>query len=526
MTEMFTSITEKGRKKVVHPSDSLEPPESMAQQEECFVNQSSPEDPQSSGGSLQNGSSSKVFQVDGLPQTILFGNETLQDPQKCSPTTGGSLQDLSSPEDPQSSGESRQNGSPAKGFQINHGLTQESFFGNVFLLTTPVKLLLAVLYWVYQILILFLPGRHAFRKKTSSAISCKFSMNCVLFLSILSCVFGTGAGETCLDCIDLADPIDCYRRNANDCSEYQFLNLSSSNRSDLPSDLSVGFSNVHELHLANNNFVQIPDRAIRGFTKLNLVDFEGNNISSFNESYASLRTLTVLSLMQNIITKLPNYFNRMFPNLKTAYFGNNMITEVPYLDLDLDLDLNHSNFSILGLENNPLEKLNLEQFNRPDTVSTITATNNDILVYVNGRSSPLQIIIQGSNLICEENIYEFHQSIDVNGTISCKYRNGSKGEISLLHVTKTDPVVTTSVPTTPSVPNQNNLNVAVILSVVLVVLVVVALVIAVLVIYYLKFRKQQASSEPGSTDFTSVSDQTSEQILKLKESSDSKCTRW
>ncbi|XP_071817713.1 uncharacterized protein [Apostichopus japonicus] len=482
---MFTMITEKEREKVVPTSDALEPPESKAQQEECFVNQSLPEDTPSSGGSLQHGSPSKDFQMDGSPQTSFFdqgginsdSHETLQDPQMCSPIGGGFLQDLSSPEDPQSSGGSRQNGSPAKGFQMDPGLLQISFFGNERILTTLVKLLPAVPDWVYQKTSgkvgKILPDWLAFWK-TFSAISCKFPMMKILIFIIFSSVLGTVSGQTCLDCIVLVDPTDCCD-NTQGCSKYRCLNLSSGNPSSLPYDLGVNFPNVHELHLANNKFVLVPDRAIRGFTQLNLVDLDGNNIGSFSESYASLRTLTVLSLMQNIITKLPNYFNRMLPNLKTAYFGNNMITEVPYLDLDL----NHLNLSILGLENNPLEKLNLEQFNRPDTVSAITATNNDILVYVNGRSSPLKIIIQGSNLTCDENIYKFHQSIYVNGTISCEYRNGSKGEVSLLHVIQTDPVVTTSVPTTPSVPTQNNSNVAVIVPVVLV---VVGLVIAGLVI--------------------------------------------
>ncbi|PIK44040.1 hypothetical protein BSL78_19109 [Apostichopus japonicus] len=512
MTGMFTTITEKEREKVVHPSDSLEPPESMAQQEECFVNQSLPEDTQSSGGSLQHGSPSKDFQMDGSPQTSFFdqgginsdSHETLQDPQMCSPIAGGFLQDLSSPEDPQSSGGSRQNGSPAKRFQMDPGLPQISFFGNERILTTLVKLLPAVPDWVYQKTSgkvgNILPDWLAFWK-TFSAISCKFPMMKVLIFVIFSSVLGTVSGQTCLDCIDLVDPTDCCDKTQV-CSGSRCLNLSSGNRSSLPFNLSVTYPNIEELHLANNNFVQIPDGAIGGFTKLYSLNMDGNNISSFNESYDSLQTLTKLSLIQNSITKLPDYFNRRLPNLKAAYFGNNKITEVPYLDLDL----NHSNLGILGLENNPLVKLNLQQFNRPDTVRAITANNNETLVYVNGSSSPIKIIIQGSNLTCENNNQEFHQSIDVNGTISCNYRNGSKGEISLLHVTNTDPVVTTSVPTTPSIPTQNNSNVAVIVPVVLVVLVIIVCLIRYLL-------KKAACREPGSRELNELNDSQMPQMV-------------
>lgn len=99
---------------------------------------------------------------------------------------------------------------------------------------------------------------------------------------------------------------------------------------------------------------------------LKKLDLSNKNISLLNiiDDYTNI---TLLDLSNNKLSKLPNNFNKLFPNLKILFLTNNLFEDIPECLL-------YSKITILSIKNNKIQKID----NLPITINWLMATNNNI----------------------------------------------------------------------------------------------------------------------------------------------------
>ena len=130
---------------------------------------------------------------------------------------------------------------------------------------------------------------------------------------------------------------------------------------------------IKELYLDYNILNEIPGYALRGFEKLQVLNLQGNRISSINnESFCGLHSLVYLSLSWNKISSLPRSPFACVSNLQKIDLSRNYLATLDPKWFDISLFLRSLAIDQSGIRSilvGPWKATNLE---------TLVLTNNDL----------------------------------------------------------------------------------------------------------------------------------------------------
>ena len=174
-------------------------------------------------------------------------------------------------------------------------------------------------------------------------------------------------------------------------SRLKHLNLSSNELNHIPEWLGT---RLESLLLSDNLFYEIP-KSIEGFTMLQELDMNNNQISSISDEVCRLTQLKILRLTDNQLTKIPDQIEKL-SKLESLWLSRNQIDEISEKIGSL------TELKTVGLSDNQIDELPKEMA-RLDKLEMLLLTKNKIrkIPVENNCWKRLKKLTLGNNQITE-----------------------------------------------------------------------------------------------------------------------------